>query len=183
MLTTTSETTIYPIYDTVAGGNSKVAGPGVGYGKYLGIAPPRDAFDQNGFSGYIAYGQCNGGQSMNKCGNQTGVYLTPSRGASTLVAIQFQTAPIGYGSDPLTITIEGSNQTAAALTSGSSWSTIYTGPTGLTGLYPNPGRSSYGTIQYLPSNPGTYTSYRVLVTSIRSSSKDVNYAEIRLLGY
>ena len=153
---------------------------GVGHGKYRRTGPPRNAFDQDGTSRYAAFGSCSRHQTLTTCGTETGLYLTPSRGASTLVAIQFQTTSASSERDPLMITIEGSNQPPTVLTSGSSWVTIYTGPTGLT---PNPGRSSHGTVQYLTSNAGPYTSYRLLVTSIRGNSRLVSYAEVRLLGY
>lgn len=82
--------------------------------------------------------------------------------------------------DPLTITIEGSNQSISALMLGSSWTLIYNGSTGLN---PDPGRNNSGIIQNMSNNTSWYTSYRILVTSKRHISDAVHFGEIELLGY
>ena len=79
----------------------------------------------------------------------------------------------------MTITVEGSNQTLSVLDLGSSWTLIYSGSSGLT---PDPGRGFYGTTQTF-SNSISYSSYRVLVTSVRNITYAVQYAEVELIGY
>jgi hypothetical protein len=78
--------------------------------------------------------------------------------------------------DPLTITIEGSNQSISALMLGSSWTLIYNTSTGLN---PDPGRNNSGIIQNMTNN----TSYRILVISKRNISDAVHFGEIELLEY
>ncbi len=114
------------------------------------------------------------------CGANTGVYLTLERGASYLIAIQFSAANNLPARDPLALTIEGSNQISSALALGSSWTLIYNGSTGLD---TDPGRYNDGTVQYIPNNIISYSSYRLLITSKRSIQNAVQYSEVMLLGY
>ena len=180
MLLTTTNETISPIWDTVAGGNSNASTPGSGMGQYATDQEPKYAFDQSNNTKYQAFGSCDSKQFSYTCGNDTGLYLTLSQGASVLAAVQFETGNDTAERDPLTITIEGSNQTSPALILGSSWSLVYRGPTGLN---TDPGRSNFGTIQYLPNIDVSYKSYRLLVTSIRGNATSVQYDEVKLLGY
>lgn len=82
--------------------------------------------------------------------------------------------------DPMTITFEGSNQPNSLLNLGSSWTLIYSGPSGLA---TDPGRLACGTPQLFPSNTVWYSSYRFLVTSKRGSDSSTWYSEIQLIGY
>lgn len=109
----------------------------------------------------------------------TGFYLTLQRGTTCLAGFRLCTATDMPERDPITITIEGSNQTASALTLGPSWTFIYNGSTG---LMPDPGRGNYGITQYF-SNSISYLSFRILITSVRSITDATQYAEIELIGY
>lgn len=97
----------------------------------------------------------------------------------TLVGMRFVTALSMHERDPLTMTVEGSNQAPSALTLGSSWTLIYNGSTGLVS---DPGRGNNGIIQNF-SNSISYSSYRVLVTSVRNFTYATQYAEVELIGY
>ena len=134
--------------------------------------------DQDRSTKYLSFGNCDGYQPTIDCGVDTGFYVTPQRGPTLLVAIQFTTASDEPGRDPLGVTIEGSN-TTSALMRGTSWSLIYSGSTG---LGKDPGRGTDGPIQCISNNVIWYTSYRVLVTSKRGASNSVQYSEVRLLG-
>ncbi|CAF1613047.1 unnamed protein product, partial [Adineta ricciae] len=74
---------------------------------------------------------------------------------------------------------EGSNQSAANLTLGSSWTLIYNGASGLA-TYPGP--NSGGSIQQT-NNTISYKSYRFLVSGKRSTSNSVLYSELIFYGY
>ena len=82
--------------------------------------------------------------------------------------------------DPLTVTIEGSNEPTSALILGSSWTLIYNGSTGLD---TDPGRYNFGVIQNLTNNLVWYKSYRFLFISKRNSSDAIQYGEVELYGY
>lgn len=110
----------------------------------------------------------------------TGVYVTLQRGASLLVAVQFCAANNLPERDPLTVTIEGSNQPSSALTLGSSWTLICNG---LTGLNPDPGRFAGGTVEYILNNMISYASYRLIITSKRNITNSIQYSEVKLLEY
>lgn len=113
------------------------------------------------------------------CGPQTGLYITLNRGSSLLRSFRFCTASDYSSRDPMTVAIEGSNQPNSTLMYGSSWTLIYNDTTGLD---TDPGRKIYGMMQNL-SNSDWYTSYRFLITSIRSSDSSTQYAEIQMNGY
>ncbi len=179
ILTNTNET-IYPLWNTTAGGNGILATAGSGVGNYYGPEPYQNIFDRNASSKYTNFGNCGSTLYTATCGTETGVYLTLQRGASFLVAIQFSAANNLPERDPLTVTIEGSNQSSSVLALGSSWTLIYNGSTGLN---PDPGRYANGIVEYIPNNVISYASYRLLITSIRNISDAVQYSEVKLLGY
>ncbi len=107
--------------------------------------------------------------------------LTLKRGISLLASIRFCAAPSLPERDPMTITIEGSNQpSSSALLLGSSWNLIYNGSSGLNS---DPGRTSFGMTQTIPNNVLWYNSYRLLITSKRNISNAVQYSEVQLFGY
>lgn len=78
------------------------------------------------------------------------------------------------------MTIEGSNQSGAALTLGSSWTLLYNGTTGLdiAGAI-----NTAGIQQRLDNNQRSFDSYRFLVTQKRGADTCVEYSEIELYGY
>ena len=79
--------------------------------------------------------------------------------------------------DPLTITLEGSNVTAVALTLGSSWTLLYSGDTGLTPL--NVTHLAWGDMQNF-TNTLSFTAYRMIVTSQRGVDRCTQFSEMHL---
>jgi hypothetical protein len=180
LLTSTNET-VYGLWNTTAGDSSILSIPGSSIGNYNPTETPQNVFDQNSTTKYTSYGICNQSSiSLLECGANTGLYLTLQRGASLLAGIQFCTANSLPERDPMTITIEGSNQSSSALLLGSSWSLIYNGSSGLDS---DPGRYSFGVIEIIPNNVVSYESYRLLITSKRGMSNAVQYSEVEFLGY
>ena len=152
---------------------------GSGVGQYNTTSSPRKALDQNSETNYISFGSCPDRTVSKSCGIDTGLSVVPNQGATLLLAIQFTTNIDTPASDPLNITIEGSNETFSALMFGKSWSLIYSGSTGLD---KDPGRSMKGAVQCF-NNTFWYTAYRILVTSKRDISDSIQYAEVRLIGH
>jgi len=112
------------------------------------------------------------------CGLNTGFYLELLQGQVLVTALQVCTANDFPERDPLTVTLEGSNQSGTALTVGTSWSLIYSGNTGLPS---NPGRGICGTVQSF-NNSIQYKSYRFLVSGKRDMSNSVQYSELQLFN-
>ena len=150
-------------------------------GSYWPTEPPEGVFDNNFNTTYCGYGLCNYAYANITCGQNTGLYLTLNTSYFALVAFYFGTCIQSSLRDPLTITIEGSNQNqSSALTLGSSWILIYSGTTGLA---KDPGRAKIGAIQVIPSPFMVYSSYRLLVTSKRASGTCASYSEFVMIGY
>jgi len=180
LLTGTNEI-VYGLWNTTAGGSSSLSTPGSGIGNYNPTQIPQNVFDQNSTTKYTSYGICNQSAiSLLICGANTGLYLTLQRGASLLTGIRFCSAPSLPERDPITITVEGSNQPSSALLLGSSWTLIYNGSSGLDS---DPGRSSLGVTEIISNNVVWYQSYRLLIISKRNMSNAVQYSEVELLGY
>jgi hypothetical protein len=117
---------------------------------------------------------------MYPCGLSTGFQLTARPYPALLTAIRVATGNGDMKSDPLTITIEGSNRPASDLFLGSSWTLIYNGSTGLSNVT---ARALFGSMQYLWNNSNWFSSYRVLVAAKRNSSNAVEYGGVELYGY
>lgn len=179
-LLTSRNESIYGIWDTVAGSNSSPSSVGVYQGQYNINEAPSESFDQNTTTKYLAFGVCYDASLLGpNCGLKTGFYITPSRGLSVLRTIRFATGYDYPERDPMTITIEISNQTTTTnLKLGSSWTLIYNGSTGLN---TDPGRKTYGIRQYISTNTSC-RSYRILVTSKRNNANSVQYSEVELMG-
>ncbi|CAF4074563.1 unnamed protein product, partial [Rotaria sordida] len=180
LLTGTNEI-IYGLWNTTAGGSSSLSIPGNSIGTYNPTQTPQHVFDQNNITKYTSYGICN--QSAiysSRCGANTGLYLTLQRGGSLLTGIRFYTANGLPERDPMTITVEGSNQPSSALLLGSSWTLMYNGSSGLNS---DPGRYRLGVTETISNNVVYYKSYRLLITSIRNISNAAHYSEVELLGY
>ena len=169
--------TVHGVWNTSAGLDSYPSSAGFSSGNYWPNSSPRAAFDNNLTSLYISYGACNVSVSFTTCGRDTGLYLTPQWNSSLLLAFRISTGSWGIMRDPLTITIEGSNKTGSALIWGSSWILIYNGSTG---LIPDPGRNARGITQKIPNNSIWFSSYRLLVTTIRGNASAVEYSEVEL---
>ncbi|CAF4562773.1 unnamed protein product [Rotaria sp. Silwood2] len=114
---------------------------------------------------------------------KAGFFVVPSiSNASVAVAIRFATANDFPNRDPITVTLEGTNVTTIeALHLGSSWTLIYSGPTGINSTTA-PARSRYVPQQNF-SNTIAFRSYRLLITSQRGLADCVQYAEAQILGY
>ncbi len=165
------------MWNTTSRGDSTLSIPGSGVGNYYTGQIPLYACDNKLSDEYTSFGACGAGANTTTCGLNTGFYRTPPRGASLIIGLQVCTAGSLNARDPITITFEGSNQPTLALTLGSSWTLIYSGPSGLA---TDPGRTACGIPVLFPSNT---VWYRFLVTSKRSSESSTWYSEIQLFGY
>ncbi|CAF1370338.1 unnamed protein product, partial [Rotaria sordida] len=190
--TTTSTTTTPPpivaitrtgdpiigVYNTTAGGsiggvNAFYAGPS----EY-----PTYAIDNSTSTKYLNFGVNTGGITAYQPGINTGFYVSPvSSTASIAIGLLFGTANDVPDRDPITVTLEGTNVTSlAALYLGSSWTLIYSGPTGISAIT-DPGRQVYVSQQNF-SNTLVFRSYRLLVTSQRGNTNCVQYSEAQIIG-
>ncbi|CAF0851721.1 unnamed protein product [Didymodactylos carnosus] len=177
---TQSNNPIFGVYNTTTGGSSKPSSSGAGACQYPSTEDPVEAIDNMLATKYTNFGSGKSGVSSATKGVGTGFYVIPSNGPSVLNGFQFATANKLPLSNPLTVTIEGSNLPALSLTSGSSWTLLYNGPTGIPNT--DPGRNVYCSAQAI-NNTNAYSSYRLLITSQLGSDTNVQYAEIHLLGY
>jgi hypothetical protein len=167
------------VYNTSVGGDSLVPTSGYGVGHYPVGETPANACDNNTATKYLAYGMCERYETSYLCGLYTGFYVQPQGGASLVKELQICTASDSPERDPLTVTLEGSNESGIALTVGTSWTLIYNGSSGVDS---DPGRSTCGATQFI-YNTIRYKSYRFLVTSKRSTVDCVQYSEVQLFGY
>jgi len=179
LLTGTNEV-ILGLWNTVAGGNQKITSLGSSAGCHFFGEIPEYAFDQVSTTKYTNFGNCNVSELLVSCGINTGFFIPLRRGSSLLLAFRIRTGNDLVPRDPLTVTIEGSNQPTSALILGSSWTLIYNGSTGLD---TDPGRYNFGVIQNLTNNLVWYKSYRFLFISKRNSSDAIQYGEVELYGY
>lgn len=92
----------------------------------------------------------------------SGFVVTPAA-PSTVTSISFATANDSKGRDPLTFILQGSNDPNALASGNSSFTTIFTGDTG---LEPITARNTQGPDVNFP-NTTPYSSYRVLFTVTR----------------
>ncbi|CAF1113397.1 unnamed protein product [Rotaria sordida] len=145
---------------------------------------PSKAIDGLLSTKYLNFGaQGSSGAVLNDPGVNTGFFVTPTiSNASVAVALLFATANDFPNRDPLTVTLEGTNATdVEAPPLGSSWTLIYSGPTGIDRATA-PARNTYMQHQDF-SNTIAFRSYRLLVTSQRGRDSCVQYAEAQILGY
>ncbi|CAF3801206.1 unnamed protein product [Rotaria sordida] len=170
---------IIGVYNTTAGGsiggvNAFYAGPS----EY-----PTYAIDNSTSTKYLNFGVNTGGITVYQPGINTGFYVSPvSSTASIAIGLLFGTANDVPDRDPITVTLEGTNVTSlAALYLGSSWTLIYSGPTGISATT-DPGRQVYVSQQNF-SNTLVFRSYRLLVTSQRGNTNCVQYSEAQIIGY
>ncbi|CAF3975819.1 unnamed protein product [Rotaria magnacalcarata] len=119
------------IWNTVAGGKSTIATANTsGVGTYPSNQSPDTLFDGNTNTKYLSRGNSSGGINA-LAGLNTGFYLTIAHCQPTLVKFRFATASNGFApyGDPTAITVEGTN--CNTLINCTTWTTIYTGATGL----------------------------------------------------
>jgi hypothetical protein len=170
---------------TVIGGNSTTATAGFGAGQYPGPEGPGNAIDQlytmpyPPGTKYLNFGAGAQGVTSATKGVGTGFYVTPAVGSSVANAIRVATANDSENRDPLTVSLEGSNATGAALDMGSSWTLIQASIN--LGIDTDPGRFMLGPVVTF-ANTTPYTSYRVLVQSQRGVDNSVQYGELNLLN-
>jgi hypothetical protein len=145
---------------------------------------PPHAIDNDTSTKYYNY-WVNGcsGCPTNQPGVNSGFFVLPSISNATVArALLFATGNDCPERDPITVTLEGSNATSnATLNQGLQWTLIYNGTTGIDPTV-NTSRLTYVIQQNFP-NTQAFASYRVLVTSKRSSCGGVQYSEARILGY
>ncbi|HVE17265.1 MAG TPA: glycoside hydrolase family 95 protein [Chthoniobacterales bacterium] len=111
-------------------------------------------------------------------GETPGFVITPSIGESVLTKFRFATGNDAPARDPITVTIEGSNDAHALEAGNKSFTPLYQGPAGLD---TDPGRSGWGAWIAVP-NTRSFKSYRVLVTKARGVADGVQYAEVAFVG-
>ena len=170
--------TLYPVWNTKAGGNSTVATSAGGVGDYYPSEGPNLLFDGDATTRYTIFGSCNSVGHSSTCGVSTGLYLTLNGGPFTLLGFYIGTETVDPARDPLTFTIEGSNAAGGSLISGSSWTLVYNGSTGID---LDPGRHVYGLLQLLGYTCPPFKSYRFLVTLVRGSPTCASYSELVML--
>jgi hypothetical protein len=145
---------------------------------------PIQAMDSDATTKYVNYGRNSSYNSIvYQPGIGTGFLVTPSISSATLAfGLLFCTANDYLHRDPITVTLEGSNEaTLEQLHKGSSWTLIYDGPTGISPEEMS-GRKTCMLEQYFP-NTVRYASYRLLITSQRGDETSVQYSEARIIGY
>ena len=103
--------------------------------------------------------------------------MTHSGNASLVIGLRMCTGNDAPDRDPLGVTLEGRNENAGNLTSGSSWTLIYSGSCG---LEVDPGRKVCGSIISF-SNTLRSNSYRLLITQKRGIENSVQFSEMKLI--
>jgi hypothetical protein len=169
---------IFGVYNTTAGQST-----GGFNGRYsVPAEEPSMAIDGLLSTKYLNFGNNGSGSAnLSQPGINTGFYVTPNiSNASVACGLLFGVAADSPERDPITVTLEATNSTA--LNSSSSWTLIYSGPTGIDPVIV-PNRSTYATLQVF-SNTIAYQNYRLLVTSQREGySNAVQYSEAQIMGY
>jgi hypothetical protein len=103
-----------------------------------------------------------------------------ANGSSLVTQFRFSTANDALERDPATITIEGTNNANPTTTLNSTWTSLYTG---VSGLATDPGRNTFGsTVTF--TNTQAFSSYRVLITAVRTptSANSFQFGEVELIG-
>ncbi|CAF1035305.1 unnamed protein product [Adineta steineri] len=154
---------VYAIYQTKISKNSQRSAVGNLYGSYPPDQSPDNACDGNHLTKYLNFGMC----------------FEDSHEVQCVTGLQICTAEDYATRDPLTISLEGSNEPYPTLILGPSWTLIYNGPSG---LQKDPGRLTCGIVQ-LVNNSAQYKSYRFLVSGKRNISNSVQYSELKLFGH
>jgi hypothetical protein len=151
-------------------------GNSTGMGTYLVNDGPDNLFDNSSKTMYTSRGNSSDA-SKSYAGLNTGFYVTVGPCPSVLLGFFFTTTDSSVTFDPQTITIEGSD--SVNLNIGTSWTLIYSGPTGLADVADRGSDGIYESID----NSNTYKSYRFLVTSKRGpNGQFVSYSEVKLYG-
>jgi hypothetical protein len=171
---------IYGLYNTTAGQSTG------GYdGRYSVLAEqPPSAIDDNVTTKYFNFGTsgCYTCEDTEQAGINSGFFVISSIGFPTVAfGLLFATGNDAPTRDPITVTLEGSNETSIdMLQMASSWTLIYSGSTGISATV-DPGRNTYVTPQNF-TNTRAFVSYRLLVTSQRGADIGTQYSEAQILG-
>jgi hypothetical protein len=156
---------IVPLKATVAGGTNHIDAVSDGEGV-------KSAIDGSINTKYFNRAS----DDANPPGVGTGFVVTPVA-SSVVTAFQIATANDMPNRDPLSVTIEGSNDPRADTEEGGGFTLLYAG---LTGIDADPGRKSWGPAVTF-TNATAYRTYRVLVTETRGDGTDATqYSEVRL---
>lgn len=163
----------------MAGSNSYIATEAAsGVGTYYTNQGATNLFDGSLSTKYTTRGNSSSGSNA-IAGLNTGFHLIIAQCQPTLVQFRIATSNSNLESDPMTMTVEGSN--CSNLTSCSSWTLLYNGSTGLD---TTTARQTFGMMQTITS-PQNFTAYRFLMTSKRNSTSSIfiSYSEVELYGY
>lgn len=137
-----------------------------------------NAIDHNVGTKTLNFGNGDNTVTSASKGVGTGLRVTPSVGPTLLTGIQVATANDSPNRDPLTVSIEGTNNTTN-LDFGDTWTRIVSSVD--LGIDTDPGRQTSGPI--VPVVSATpYTSYRIIILSQRGADNSVQYSEMNLLG-
>ncbi|CAF1419409.1 unnamed protein product [Adineta ricciae] len=112
------------------GGNSAASTLSYRSGNYDPRDGPNNACDNNTLTTYTNYGTYSANSVTERCGTQTGFYVTLKRGSSVVKGLQFCAEDVNVARDPILITLEGNNAIGANLTVGRNWIPIYSGSIG-----------------------------------------------------
>jgi len=132
---------------------------------------PANVIDNSQADKYLNFQQSNAGFIFTATTNGPLVNLTGFR---------ISTANDAVERDPATISIEGTTSANATTTLNSTWTSIYSG---VSGLATDPGRNTFGsTVSFAQS--GNFNSFRVLITSVRTpaSANSFQFGEMELIG-
>lgn len=161
-----SPTSTLATVGTVAGANNYPAGepPSAAIDNILSTAPPSNK--------YLNFAETGAGFITT---------LATNGPTASLTGFQFYTGNDAFERDPLTITIEGTNDPNPTTTLNSTWTLIYNG---VSGLATDPGRNALGSTVNLPVASAQFASYRVLVTSVRdgATANSFQFGELNLIG-
>ncbi|HYE14708.1 MAG TPA: choice-of-anchor Q domain-containing protein [Pyrinomonadaceae bacterium] len=123
-----------------------------------------------------------GSKYLNFAETGSGLIVTAlTNGPQTVVSgFRVATAEDAPERDPVTVTLEGTNDPGATETFNSAWTLLYSGPSGLS---TDPGRNTFGT-QINFTNTTAYRSYRFLVTGVRNAAaaNSMQFSELELIG-
>jgi hypothetical protein len=127
----------------------------------------------------LAFDNLTSTKYLNFAETNTGLIVTPAA-SSILKGLRLSTANDAPERDPLTYTLEGTNNATPSTAAGAAWSLISSGNTGLA---TNPGRLTAGPIVAF-TNSTAYTSYRLLFPTVRDSAtaNSMQISEVELLS-
>jgi hypothetical protein len=163
---------IVGIAATAGSPTSTAATAGGGSGNaYPTAEGPANSIDNNQGNKYLNFQQSGAGliTTINTNGPQ-----------ASLTGFRFSTGNDAAERDPATITIEGTNSPNAVTTLNSTWTSIYSG---VSGLATDPGRNTFGSQVNFAASPA-FSSYRVLITSVRTpgTANSFQFGELELIG-